>query len=327
MTRRNGSASSYGTGQNDTGRTINWPSPAAGKRQLVTDKSFTGTNKYTSIGTSATGTNNAEHCYDVGNGNFTEDDRKQLREINSEVKALLQEVQDLRHELEESNKVIAEVKTENTQLRQIINLNVYKNDSLDQYIRRENLRIYGINESTAAEDDAAIVLKDIAIANELKGDLGDNDIQRVHRLGKKPTKPNSQPRPIIARFQSYKKRMEFFQAKSSLKKSEKYSQACLSEDLTPMRAKLLKYVKNECEGRFVQCHTINGKIRMKKSVKEDGVILKDGEVDKGTGNWIVVTSPEDMFKHHIDVNFEKLNYHPLLINTVDKGNTEVNGSE
>ena len=222
-------------------------------------------------------------------------------------------------------KVIAEVKTQNTQLRQIINLNVYKNDSLDQYIRRENLRIYGIDESTAAKDDAAIVLKDIA--NELKINLGDNDIQRVHRLGKKPAKPNSQPRPIIACFQSYKKRMEFFHAKSSLKKSEKYSQAYLSEDLTPMRAKLLKYVKNECEGRFVQCHTINGKIRMKKSVKEDGVILKDGEVDKGTGNWIVVTSPEDMFKHHIDINFEKLNYHPLLINTVDKENTEVNGSE
>ena len=52
------------------------------------------------------------------------------------------------------------------------------------------------------------------------------------------------------------------------------------------------------------------------------MILKDGEVDKGTGNWIVVTSPEDMFKHHIDINFEKLNYHPLLINTVDKENTE-----
>ena len=145
MTRRNASASSYGTGRKDTGRTTNWPIPAAGKRQLVTDKSFTGTNKHTSIGTSATGTNNAEHCYDVGNGNFTEDVRKQLREINSEVKALLQEVQDLRHELEESKNLIAEVKTENTQLRQIINLKVYKNNSLDQYIRRKNLRIYGIN--------------------------------------------------------------------------------------------------------------------------------------------------------------------------------------
>ena len=42
MTRRNGSASSYGTGRKDTGRTTNWPSPAAEKRQQVpvTDKSL-----------------------------------------------------------------------------------------------------------------------------------------------------------------------------------------------------------------------------------------------------------------------------------------------
>ena len=45
------------------------------------------------------------------------------------------------------------------------------------------------------------------IADELEIDLEDNEIQRVHRLGQK--RNNENPRPIIARFVSYKKRNEF----------------------------------------------------------------------------------------------------------------------
>ena len=77
---------------------------------------------------------------------------------------------------------------------------MYKLDELEQYGRRENLRIYNVPEEQDENDDGEkIVLK---IAKELKIELHKSDIQRAHRLGK----PGNKPRPIIARFISYKKR-------------------------------------------------------------------------------------------------------------------------
>ena len=35
----------------------------------------------------------------------------------------------------------------------------------------------------------------------------------------------------------------------------------------------------------------------------------------GMNNWLVVKSPDDLFKLGIDIDFEKLNYKPLLINS------------
>ena len=51
-------------------------------------------------------------------------------------------------------------------------------------------------------DDGEKVL--FKIADELEINLEDNEIQRVHRLGQK-RRNNGNPRPIIARFVSYKK--------------------------------------------------------------------------------------------------------------------------
>jgi len=36
-----------------------------------------------------------------------------------------------------------------------------------------------------------------------------------------------------------------------------------SEDITPLRSKLLNLVKNDCDGDFVLYHTYNGKIQIK----------------------------------------------------------------
>ena len=69
-------------------------------------------------------------------------------------------------------------------------------------------------------------------------------------------------------------------------------------------------VKNECNGKFVLCHTYNGRIRMKRSAREQGV-MTDGGKDEGTGNWIVISSPDDLFRHDVDVDFAKVDYKPM----------------
>ena len=86
---------------------------------------------------------------------------------------------------------------------QKINLLVLQLDRQEQYIRSENILIYGVQENKEDNDDGEKVL--FKIADELEIDLEDNEIHRVHRLEQK-IRTNEHPRPIIARFVSYKKK-------------------------------------------------------------------------------------------------------------------------
>jgi len=167
---------------------------------------------------------------------FNKNDRNQLQEIYDTVKILKDEIQYLKFELEESNSNLETIKTENAQLKQALNLTNFKLDSLEQYGRRENLRLHNIPESEGNRDDGETKL--IEVANALNISLNASDIQRVHRLGKKRTNA-TKSRSIIVRFQSYKKRNEFLRAKKNLKKTENFKTVFIAEDLTPLRAKLI----------------------------------------------------------------------------------------
>ena len=65
---------------------------------------------------------------------------------------------------------------------------------------------------------------------------------------------------------------------------------------------------------------------MKKSASEQ-VVLTDGNKDEGTGNWIVISSPEDLFRVDIDVDFAKLDNEPILMNEVNHCDSEGLSSE
>ena len=155
--------------------------------------------------------------------------------------------------LVKAKKEIAEVKAENARLKQTINLNIYNHDDLEQYNRRENIRIYGVPESSEKKEDGEQIL--LKIADELSIKQDNWDIQRCHRLRKKPRNGSyensnngkTKSRPIIVMF----------------------------------RHELLNYVKTKCNHRFVMCHSYNGKIKMKKAGKEKG-------------KWIIVTSPDGL---------------------------------
>ena len=90
----------------------------------------------------------------------------------------------LKLELNETKLELSHVKCENEKLKQAINLNTFKIVELEQYGCRENLRIHGVPESNSKADDGEWVL--FKIAEELDIDLNERDIQRAHRLGKKP---------------------------------------------------------------------------------------------------------------------------------------------
>ena len=139
------------------------------------------------------------------------------------------------------------------------------------------------------------------------------DIQRVHRLGKKKKGPKAKPRPVIVRFASYRKKMEFMYKKSKLKVHPNFSGVYLSKDLTSSRAKMLKYVKKVGKNKFVLFYTVNGKIRMKQSAREAGTTTNN-ESDTGTGNWLTIDSPDDLLEYGMNIDFDKLNYTRLKFN-------------
>ena len=56
---------------------------------------------------------------------------------------------------------------------------------------------------------------------------------------------------------------------------------------------------------------MDGRIRVKKASR---LVDKEGK-DIGVGDWISVSSPDDLFKPEVhDIEFGKLNYYPLLLN-------------
>ena len=130
-------------------------------------------------------------------------------------------------------------------------------------------------------------------------------------------KDHQQPNHVRSLRDSFriKKEANFFLQSPTLGKAPTKSLKLrlFTEDVTPLRSKLLNYVKNHCDGEFVLCHTYNGRIRMKKSARKHGNLLTD-EKDEGVGEWLMVSSPDDLFKLDIDVNFRLLDYKPLLIN-------------
>ena len=78
-----------------------------------------------------------------------------------------------------------------------------------------------------------------------------------------------------------------------------------------MRAKLLRYVKEECDGRFAKVHAINGKIITKETSNENNDDDKSDE--NGNVMWLKIETPDDLHRYGVDIDFVKLNYRPLCI--------------
>ena len=95
---------------------------------------------------------------------FDQNDRKQLQQIYETVNFLKDEIKYLKSELECSNLNLSIVKTENAKLKQALNLTNFKLDNLEQYGRRENLRIYNIPESDSNGDDGESQMINVAKA-------------------------------------------------------------------------------------------------------------------------------------------------------------------
>ncbi|KAK3096482.1 hypothetical protein FSP39_000598 [Pinctada imbricata] len=103
-------------------------------------------------------------------------------------------------------------------------------DELEQYGRKNCVRIFGVSEDKTDTD--AVVLE---IGRKLEVPIQQSDIAVSHRVG--PSNTNK-PRPIIARITSYSARHLLLKGSKKLRNIEGMSRVSINQDLTKRRAKL-----------------------------------------------------------------------------------------
>ncbi|MCG8032555.1 MAG: hypothetical protein JAZ03_10310, partial [Candidatus Thiodiazotropha taylori] len=155
----------------------------------------------------------------------------------------------------------------------------YYNEKLEQYTRRDNLRLFNF----PLCDDSQLRGKFIELAALLGVHLQPYDINIIHRLS-----ANERSQAVIVRFNNRKLRNDLLYAKKAPLNvpGSCFKGVFIQEDLTPQRSKLFKFLKNHQNTDKIQ--TNDGRLR---------VILKE---DRGAGVRVALDNPDDLFKVGID---------------------------
>lgn len=188
----------------------------------------------------------------------------------------------------------------------------YKHDKLEQYTRRESIRLVGISEE-ADETTEALQQKIVKVAADAGVEMSTSDISVCHRLGNKAPDQLQQgrspkPRPIVCKFVSRASKIKLMAAKKNLKDKSEYKRVFINDNLTAMRAKMLAVVKESpnVESSF----TKDGKIMC---------FLKDDK--RARKRPVMVETPDDLFKIGLDsVDYVRLGLQDFVIKNTGEEN-------
>ena len=235
-------------------------------------------------------------------------------ELHQTVADLVSENTNLKHHLKKATDAITNLYQHFNHLISAVNNSAYQSDEQEQYGRKEAFRVVDLPELPLKFDENGKIKDDEdckAVAVEAAKLVGvtitKKDIQRAHRIGQRRVPANNQPPPkprqLIVKLKDYSNRTSIVIKKKGLQDAaanagvNKFSNAYIAEDLTPMRSKLLWYVKNHCNDKFYKCHTREGRIKAHikgKSVSE-------------SSSWITLSSPNDLHKHMDTIDIDLLN--------------------
>ena len=167
---------------------------------------------------------------------------------NEAVQASLQQTigREIRRELKEMKDLINEQNNKIRNLEKKIEEICEKNDDLEQYSRRNSLRIFGLDE-TEHENPSEVTLK--LINSDLGISMDVTSIDRVHRVGKKVE--GSKTRPIFIKFATYRDRAEVFRTRTALK-GHPTRKVFINEDLTAQRSRLLYKARQLKKNKTIQ---------------------------------------------------------------------------
>ena len=242
---------------------------------------------------------------------FSEEDRKKLDTVLSIANSNAVGQSTIINVLKKVVEVVDQQAKHICFLNSMLNKANYHGDAQQQYNRKESFKALNLDPKIHGSDPVKIVM-DIAReieskavdkdGNSIKINLKEDDIQRCHFLGEKKKK-------LICKFIPYRMKMKIILNKRHINgaKTGKYKDVFITEDLTPMRSRLVWTMKNKCTTKFTKIHTREGKIRFKK----------EGE-DADTDPWKSITNPDELFAHlddddEFDMEFFNKDLHGLKI--------------
>lgn len=167
----------------------------------------------------------------------------------------------------------AELRELKTELQQ----QKFENEKLEQYTRKDNVRIFGLSETENEDLDDKI----ISLAGEIGLELKKDDISVSHRLrgnGKKP-------RPAIVKFVKRSTKANLMTKKKKLKNIPHLKDIYISDDLTRLRNNIVREMKDD--PNILRVWTRDGKINCVAKYNEEEVK-------------IVINSCADVSKLHWD---------------------------
>ena len=122
--------------------------------------------------------------------------------------------------------------------RDVLQDHEFRQDELEQYSKWDNIIINGIPESEE-ESTNDVVIK---LAKDVGIEITHQNLSTSHRLGKPR---GGKPRPIVAKFVRRDVRTSILKSKKELMKNPASRKIFIGEHLTPLRAKLLKKVRED----------------------------------------------------------------------------------
>jgi len=151
---------------------------------------------------------------------------------------------------------IEKLEKENVQLKNDI-------DELEQYGRRNLIRISGIPESKE-EGDTTETIKNMI--SKIDPHFRDTDVLRSHRVGKPRDRQNllQKNRQIIVRLVDPSIKFRILKCRKNLKDLQEFRYVYINEDLTQIRSKILYQVRQLHKKKKIDSFwTTNGKILIK----------------------------------------------------------------
>ena len=133
----------------------------------------------------------------------------------------------------------AEVAESLSKVKKEIQLQKFESDKLQQYTRRDNIRVQRIPEPNDGVDDTNQAIVDLAA--DMGIDNSTNDISTSHRVGSSRQRPGQavKPKDIIVRFVRRDVKTKLMKNKKNLKNVPSRKNVYLNEDLTPLRGKIM----------------------------------------------------------------------------------------
>ena len=178
------------------------------------------------------------------------------RAVSKELTAVQDEVSFLKGSIDSLINMVHVLQDENKQLKVDIGTLQKENDSLEQYSRRDSLRIHNDWPEYPREDTDAKVIE--MTKTHMNMDIRPEDISRSHRVG--PNKGT--PRPIIVKFVSHRTKSKLYKARGTLKMGgEATSKLFVTEDLTKKRQAMFAEARHLKKQNFIQdCWTTDGNL-------------------------------------------------------------------